>query len=104
MSHQLEIALARADSEGLARRIAEETTADLEKEKAVRELEIEDNERRLLSDLNNKEEALASLRNKESEFSKTIEVLTKEKEDLSAKIHSMTQGLNIIIINIIVYC
>ena len=37
--------LARAETEGIARRQAEELTADLEKDKAVRELEIEDNER-----------------------------------------------------------
>lgn len=40
--HQLQIALARADSEALARSIAEETVADLEKEKTMKELELKD--------------------------------------------------------------
>lgn len=42
MAHQLQIALARADSEALARSIAEETVADLEKEKTMKELELKD--------------------------------------------------------------
>ena len=40
--HQLQLALARADSEALAKSIAEETVADLEKEKTMKELEIKD--------------------------------------------------------------
>lgn len=42
LMHQLQIALARADSEALARTIAEETVADLEKEKTMKELELKD--------------------------------------------------------------
>lgn len=42
LAHQLQIALARADSEALARSIAEETVADLEKEKTMKELELKD--------------------------------------------------------------
>lgn len=42
LMHQLQIALARADSEALARSIAEETVADLEKEKTMKELELKD--------------------------------------------------------------
>jgi len=94
LCHQVELALARAESEGLARRISEETTADLEKEKAVRELEVQDSERQLRSDLADKEEAIIAFKNKENEYSKTIEVLTIEKEELSAKIHFMNQGID----------
>ena len=42
LAHQLQLALARADSEALARSIAEETVADLEKEKTMKELELKD--------------------------------------------------------------
>jgi len=42
MQHQLQLALARADSEALARSIAEETVADLEKEKTMKELELKE--------------------------------------------------------------
>lgn len=40
IAHQLQLSLARADSEALARAIAEETVAELEKEKTMKELEI----------------------------------------------------------------
>lgn len=42
LTHQLQLAVGRADSEALARSIAEETVAELEKEKTVKELEIND--------------------------------------------------------------
>jgi hypothetical protein len=40
ITHQLQLSLARADSEALARAIAEETVAEMEKEKTMKELEI----------------------------------------------------------------
>jgi hypothetical protein len=46
-----------------------------------------------MSDLTTKEETITTLKNKENEYSKTIEILTKEKEELSAKIHFMNQGM-----------
>lgn len=42
MSHQLQLAIARADSESLARSIAEETIADLEKERTMKEIEMKE--------------------------------------------------------------
>jgi hypothetical protein len=42
MAHQLQLTLARADAEALARSIAEETVADLEKDKTMKELELKD--------------------------------------------------------------
>ncbi|CAB0005821.1 unnamed protein product [Nesidiocoris tenuis] len=42
LAHQLQLALARADTEALARSIAEETVADLEKEKTMKELELKE--------------------------------------------------------------
>lgn len=42
LTHQLQLALARADSEALARSVAEETVAELEKEKTMKELELKD--------------------------------------------------------------
>jgi hypothetical protein len=46
-----------------------------------------------MSDLTTKEETITTLKNKDSEYSKTIEILTKEKEELNAKIHFMNQGM-----------
>ena len=42
LSAQLELALAKAESEELARSIAEEQISDLEKEKTILELEVKD--------------------------------------------------------------
>lgn len=61
LAHQLQIALARADSEALARSIAEETIADLEKEKTMRELELRDSQNRHRNDLDSKEFTLNSV-------------------------------------------
>lgn len=58
LAHQLQIALARADSEALARSIAEETIIDLEKEKMMRELELRDSQSRHRNDLESKEFSL----------------------------------------------
>ncbi|CAG2053338.1 unnamed protein product, partial [Timema podura] len=55
LKHQLQIALARADSEALARSIAEETVADLEKEKTMKELEHKDLQAKHRTELANKE-------------------------------------------------
>lgn len=57
LTQQLQLTVARADSEALARSIAEETVADLEKEKTVKELEINDLISRHTVDMNNKETA-----------------------------------------------
>jgi hypothetical protein len=46
-----------------------------------------------MSDLTTQEETITTLKNKDNEYSKTIEILTKEKEELSAKIHFMNQGM-----------
>lgn len=61
LAHQLQIALARADSEALARSIAEETVADLEKEKTMKELEHKDLLAKHRSELVNKEMVLNSV-------------------------------------------
>lgn len=57
LTHQLQLAVGRADSEALARSIAEETVAELEKEKTVKELEIRDLVSRHTSDITEKDTA-----------------------------------------------
>lgn len=42
LTRQLEAAISRADSESLAKSVAHETIAELEKEKTMKELEIKD--------------------------------------------------------------
>lgn len=61
LSHQLQLAMARADSESLARSIAEETIADLEKEKTMKELELKEVISRHRTDIANKDSLIASV-------------------------------------------
>ncbi len=61
LSTHLEIALTKADSEQLARSIAEEQCADLEKEKTMRELEIKENLQRYKKDMNEKNNLISQV-------------------------------------------
>lgn len=62
LAHQLQLALARADGEALARSIAEETVADLEKEKTMKELELKDLLNKHRAEQSNKEQTLNVVR------------------------------------------
>lgn len=88
--HQLQIALARADSEALARSIAEETVADLEKEKTIKELELKDLLSKHRSDLATKDTVLQQLRDAENEITKKLNAKIADHEDL-VKLHAKLQ-------------
>lgn len=59
---QLQLALAKADSEQLARQIAEEQLSDVEKEKTMLELEIKEMISRQKLEMSKKESLIASVR------------------------------------------
>lgn len=61
MAAQLEITLTKADSEQLARSIAEEQYSDLEKEKIMKELEIKEMMARHKQELTEKDATIASV-------------------------------------------
>lgn len=61
LTQQVQIAVARADSEALARSIAEETVTDLEKEKTIKELEMKDIIGKHRADLSSKETAIIAV-------------------------------------------
>ncbi|XP_044739220.1 rho-associated protein kinase 2 isoform X2 [Chrysoperla carnea] len=92
--HQLQIALARADSEALARSIAEETVADLEKEKTMKELEFKDLFTKHRAELASRDTNISNLREREMEYKKTIDQLVKEKDDLARQVKSQQDDLN----------
>nr|XP_018901090.1 PREDICTED: rho-associated protein kinase 2 isoform X1 [Bemisia tabaci] len=96
ITHQLQIALARADSEALARSIAEETVADLEKEKTIKELELKDLLAKHRVDISSKDNCLSSIKEKELELKRTVEQLMKEKEELSIQINKMHEDSQLI--------
>lgn len=62
LTAQLEASLTKADSEQLARSIAEEQYSDLEKEKIMKELEIKDMMARHKQELGDKEATISSVR------------------------------------------
>uniref|UniRef100_A0A672IGL2 non-specific serine/threonine protein kinase n=1 Tax=Salarias fasciatus TaxID=181472 RepID=A0A672IGL2_SALFA len=64
LTSQLEASLTKADSEQLARSIAEEQYSDLEKEKIMKELEIKDMMARHKQELGDKEATISSAVNK----------------------------------------
>lgn len=88
--HQLQLALARADSEALARSIAEETVADLEKEKTIKEVELKDLLSKHRSDLAAKDSSMLLMRDAENELTKKLNAKLAEYEDL-VKVHAKMQ-------------
>lgn len=64
LAEQLEASLTKADSEQLARSIAEELYSNLEKEKIMKELEIKDMIARHKQELNDKDNTINSVRKK----------------------------------------
>lgn len=91
LTTQLEASLTKADSEQLARSIAEEQYSDLEKEKIMKELEIKDMMARHKQELSDKEATISSL--EESNRTLTVDVanLASEKEELNNQLKEMQQ-------------
>lgn len=75
MAAQLEITLTKADSEQLARSIAEEQYSDLEKEKIMKELEIKEMMARHKQELTEKDATIASVSKIFSSFLVLIKLL-----------------------------
>lgn len=71
LTAQLEASLTKADTEQLARSIAEEQYSDLEKEKIMKELEIKDMMARHKQELGDKEATISSVRGIDDLFSPT---------------------------------
>ncbi|KAK5610259.1 Rho-associated protein kinase 2 [Crenichthys baileyi] len=93
LAAQLESSLTKADSEHLARCIAEEQYSLLEKEKIINELEIKDMMARHKQELSDKEATIGSL--EESNRTLTVDVanLASEKEELNNQLKELQQEL-----------
>uniref|UniRef100_A0A4W3HZW7 non-specific serine/threonine protein kinase n=1 Tax=Callorhinchus milii TaxID=7868 RepID=A0A4W3HZW7_CALMI len=85
LAAQLEITLTKADSEQLARSIAEEQYSDLEKEKIMKELEIKEMMARHKQELAEKDATIASLEETNRTLTADVANLANEKEDLNNK-------------------
>ncbi|XP_015109707.1 rho-associated protein kinase 1 isoform X1 [Diachasma alloeum] len=91
--HQLQLSLARGDSEALARSIAEETVADLEKERTMKELEYKDGLVKHHHELTAKEQLLNKIKDSESELKKSVDQYLKEKDDINKKLKDLQELL-----------
>uniref|UniRef100_A0A8C1KV89 non-specific serine/threonine protein kinase n=1 Tax=Cyprinus carpio TaxID=7962 RepID=A0A8C1KV89_CYPCA len=93
LATQLEASLTKADSEELARTIAEEQYSELEKEKIMKELEVKDMIARHRQELNEKDNTISSL--EESNRTLTVDVgnLANEKEELNNQLKHLQHKL-----------
>ncbi|KAF6214490.1 hypothetical protein GE061_009233 [Apolygus lucorum] len=95
LAHQLQLALARADSEALARSIAEETVADLEKEKTMKELELKELMAKHRVDSASKEATITNLKEREVDLKKRLEEVKKENEETTLQKKIMEEDIRI---------
>ncbi|XP_051504938.1 rho-associated protein kinase 2 isoform X3 [Myxocyprinus asiaticus] len=86
LAAQLEITLTKADSEQLARSIAEEQYSDLEKEKIMKELEIKEMMARHRQELAEKDTTITSLEEANRTLTTDVANLANEKEELNNKL------------------
>uniref|UniRef100_A0A8C2IFI9 Rho-associated protein kinase 2 n=1 Tax=Cyprinus carpio TaxID=7962 RepID=A0A8C2IFI9_CYPCA len=95
LAAQLEITLTKADSEQLARSIAEEQYSDLEKEKIMKELEIKEMMARHRQELAEKDTTITSLEEANRTLTNDVANLANEKEELNNKIFSFSDLQNL---------
>ncbi|KAK9533314.1 hypothetical protein VZT92_008438 [Zoarces viviparus] len=86
LAAQLEITLTKADSEQLARSIAEEQYSDLEKEKIMKELELKEMMARHRQELSDKDITIGSLEEANRTLTSDVANLANEKEELNNKL------------------
>uniref|UniRef100_A0A452T6S2 Rho-associated protein kinase 2 n=2 Tax=Ursus TaxID=9639 RepID=A0A452T6S2_URSMA len=91
LAAQLEITLTKADSEQLARSIAEEQYSDLEKEKIMKELEIKEMMARHKQELTEKDATIASLEETNRTLTSDVANLANEKEELNNKLKDLSR-------------
>ncbi|CAJ1077029.1 rho-associated protein kinase 2-like isoform X2 [Xyrichtys novacula] len=94
LTAQLEASLTKADSEQLARSIAEEQYSDLEKEKIMKELEIKDMMARHKQELGDKEATISSLEESNRTLTEDVANLASEKEEINNQLKELQQQLH----------
>uniref|UniRef100_A0A674C588 Rho-associated protein kinase 2 n=1 Tax=Salmo trutta TaxID=8032 RepID=A0A674C588_SALTR len=92
LAAQLEITLTKADSEQLARSIAEEQYSDLEKEKIMKELELKEMMARHKQELVEKDITIGSLEEANRTLTSDVANLANEKEELNNKLKETLEG------------
>uniref|UniRef100_A0A6Q2ZEV9 Rho-associated protein kinase n=1 Tax=Esox lucius TaxID=8010 RepID=A0A6Q2ZEV9_ESOLU len=92
LAAQLEITLTKADSEQLARSIAEEQYSDLEKEKIMKELELKEMMARHKQELGEKDITISLLEEANRTLTSDVANLANEKEELNNKLKETLEG------------
>ena len=82
---QLKAMASRADNEAMTRRVAEEDIAELEKEKMMVELELQEVNSKNKAALRNLEMQLAASKDTESDLLQRVDMLAKDNDELVAK-------------------
>ncbi|XP_046874244.1 rho-associated protein kinase 2 isoform X2 [Hypomesus transpacificus] len=93
LAAQLEITLTKADSEQLARSIAEEQYSDLEKEKIMKELELKEMMARHKQELGEKDITIGSLEEANRTLTSDVANLANEKEEMNNKLKETLEEL-----------
>lgn len=93
LAGQLQLLHTKADSEALARGIAEEQLSDVEKEKTMLELEVKELISRLKNDMNKKDSMIAQLEDQKRDYSILMEKLQQDKDDLNNRIKKLQEDL-----------
>ncbi|XP_068608289.1 rho-associated protein kinase 2, partial [Brachionichthys hirsutus] len=94
LAAQLEITLTKADSEQLARSIAEEQYSDLEKEKIMKELELKEMMARHRQELSEKDMTIGSLEEANRTLTSDVANLANEKEELNNRLEEAVEELD----------
>lgn len=93
LGSQLQLALAKADSEQLARTIAEEQLSDVEKEKTMLELEIKEILSRHKNELAKKDSVISALEETKRDYVKSLDSTQQEKDDLNNKLKKLNDDI-----------
>jgi len=95
LSAQLELAIAKSESEELARQIAEEQISDLEKEKTMLELEVKELIARHKTDLQEKTSKVTQLEDQIKQIEESKTGKDKEKESLEDQVKKLMEDLSV---------
>ncbi|CAH1772749.1 unnamed protein product [Owenia fusiformis] len=90
---QLQLAMTKADSEQIARTIAEEQLSDVEKEKTMLDLEIKEILSRHKTELNKRETAIAILEDCKNQSKKEVENYKQQNDDLNSQVKKLREDL-----------
>ncbi|XP_019638873.1 PREDICTED: rho-associated protein kinase 1-like isoform X2 [Branchiostoma belcheri] len=94
LSAQVQLMVAKAESEQLARSIAEERFSDLDKEKTMIVLELKEKEARHKSEVGEKSQQVKELEDQSKQLSASLEQMKAERDDMNNRLKKAVEDLN----------